>query len=161
MIQGRTYYNGSGDAALQGVFLNVSADDWWLQRNRIETMDRKTLEFVTYCIAKLSAALKLPQQEVYRRLKSSGILYGYIVPSYDVLHTFSSRYLMEDLTEYMKEKGVLDSSYTVNMIKETSINHPIGWDMNNTVRSAVIIWGKQMRPDRDATRKQINRTHLK
>ena len=125
MIQGRTYYNGSGDAALQGVFLNVSADDWWLQRNRIETMDRKTLEFVTYCIAKLSAALKLPQQEVYRRLKSSGILYGYIVPSYDVLHTFSSRYLMEDLTEYMKEKGVLDSSYTVNMIKETSINHPI------------------------------------
>ena len=89
-------------------------------------MDRKTLEFVTYCIAKLSAALKLPQQEVYRRLKSSGILYGYIIPSYDVLHTFSSRYLMEDLTEYMKEKGVLDSSYTVNMIKETSINHPIG-----------------------------------
>ena len=28
MIQGRTYYNGSGDAALQGVFLNVSADDY-------------------------------------------------------------------------------------------------------------------------------------
>ena len=89
-------------------------------------MDRKTLEFVTYCIAKLSAALKLPQQEVYRRLKRQevyrrlkrlGILYGYIVPSYDVLHTFSSRYLMEDLTEYKKEKGVLDSSYSVNMIK--------------------------------------------
>ena len=75
------------------------------------------MKFVTYCIAKLSAALKLPQQEVYQRLKSSGILYGYIVPSYDVLHTFSSRYLMEDLTEYMKDKGVLDSSYTVNMIK--------------------------------------------
>ena len=29
------------------------------------------------------------------------------IPSYDVLHTFSSRYLMEDLTDYMKEKGVL------------------------------------------------------
>lgn len=37
----------------------------------------------------------------------SGILYGYIVPSYDVLHTFSSRYLVEDLTDYMREKGVL------------------------------------------------------
>lgn len=47
-------------------------------------MDKKILEFVTYCIGKLS-----------------------IVPSYDVLHTFSSRYLMEDLTDYMKEKGVL------------------------------------------------------
>ena len=43
-------------------------------------MDKKTLEFVTFCI----------------------------VPSYDVLHTFSSRYLMEDLTEYMREKGVLE-----------------------------------------------------
>jgi hypothetical protein len=72
-------------------------------------MDRNTLEFVTYCIAKLSALLKLPQKEVYRRLKDSGILYDYIVPSYDVLHTFSSRYLMEDLTDYMKEKGVLES----------------------------------------------------
>ena len=66
------------------------------------------MEFVTYCIVKLSALLNLSQQEVYKRLKSSGILYGYIIPSYDVLHTFSSRYLMEDLTDYMREKGVLD-----------------------------------------------------
>lgn len=71
------------------------------------TVDKRTLEFVTYCIAKLALLLNLPQQEVYMRLKNSGILYDYIVPSYDVLHTFSSRYLMEDLTEYMKEKGVL------------------------------------------------------
>ncbi|AKU70740.1 DUF3791 domain-containing protein [Prevotella fusca] len=70
-------------------------------------MDKKTLEFVTYCIGKLSVMLKLPQQEVYRRLKTSGILDEYVVPSYDVLHTFGSRYLMEDLTDYMNEKRVL------------------------------------------------------
>ena len=70
-------------------------------------MDKKTLEFVTYCISKLSQMLMLPQREVYCRLKQSGILYGYIVPSYDVLHTFSSRYLIDDLTDYMREKGVL------------------------------------------------------
>lgn len=70
-------------------------------------MDRKTLEFVTYCISKLSQVLRLSQREVYDRLNRSGILYGYIVPSYDVLHTFSSRYLVEDLTGYMREKGVL------------------------------------------------------
>ena len=52
--------------------------------------------------------LKLSQQEIYKRLMDSGILYGYIVPSYDVLHTFGSRYLMEDLTGYMREKGVLE-----------------------------------------------------
>lgn len=70
-------------------------------------MDGKTLEFVTYCIAKLSSVLHLPQQEIYKRLSASGILYDYIIPSYDVLHTFSSRYLIDDLTNYMKEKGVL------------------------------------------------------
>ena len=68
-------------------------------------MDTNTLEFVTYCIGKLAQVLKMSQ--VYRRLIQSGILYDYIVPSYDVLHTFSSRYLVEDLTEYMREKGVL------------------------------------------------------
>ena len=72
-------------------------------------MDKKTLEFVTFCISKLSILPKLPQKEVYSRLKKSGILYEYIIPSYDVLHTFSSRYLMEDLTEYMREKGVLEA----------------------------------------------------
>lgn len=70
-------------------------------------MDKKTLEFVTYCISKLSQALGLSQRDVYERLNRSGILYSYIVPSYDVLHTFSSRYLIEDLTDYMREKGVL------------------------------------------------------
>ncbi|WP_455063021.1 DUF3791 domain-containing protein [Prevotella fusca] len=44
---------------------------------------------------------------MYRRLKTSGILDEYVVPSYDVLHTFGSRYLMEDLTDYMNEKRVL------------------------------------------------------
>lgn len=70
-------------------------------------MDKKTLEFVTWLISKLANWLNLSQSDVYRRLKKSGILYNYIVPSYDVLHTFSSRYLMDDITDFMKKKGVL------------------------------------------------------
>lgn len=70
-------------------------------------MDRKTLEFVTWLISKLSQHLNLPQGEVLQRLYKSGILYDYIVPSYDVLHTFGARYLMEDITDFMREEGVL------------------------------------------------------
>ena len=70
-------------------------------------MNKEILEFVTYCISKLAQTLNLPQSDVYDRLKRSGILYDYIGPSYDVLHTFGSRYLMDDLTDYMREKGVL------------------------------------------------------
>lgn len=65
------------------------------------------LDFVTYCISKLANELGMSQREVYRRLIDSGILYGYIAPSYDVLHTFGSRYLMDDLISFMKEKGAL------------------------------------------------------
>ncbi|MCM1051580.1 MAG: DUF3791 domain-containing protein [Paenibacillus sp.] len=70
-------------------------------------MDKKTLEFVTYCISKLAHVLNMTQGDVYDRLVRSGILYDYIIPSYDVLHTFSSRYLIDDITSYMREKGVL------------------------------------------------------
>lgn len=82
-------------------------------------MDNDTLDFVTYCISKLSQVLHLPQREVYRRLKVSGILDEYIIPSYDVLHTFGSRYLMEDLTKYMKEKGVLNQRMLDLCLKHT------------------------------------------
>ncbi|MCQ2095307.1 MAG: DUF3791 domain-containing protein [Bacteroidaceae bacterium] len=70
-------------------------------------MSCNNIDFVTYCIGNLSRRLNMSAVEVYRRLKQSGILNEYIVPSYDVLHTFGKEYLMEDLTEYMREKGVL------------------------------------------------------
>lgn len=40
-------------------------------------------------------------------LRSSGILSGYLIPNYDVLHTFSKEYIVEDLVECLKEKGAL------------------------------------------------------
>ena len=70
-------------------------------------MSHNNIDFVTYCIGNLARRLGMSASEVYRLLKQSGILMGYIVPSYDVLHTFGKEYLMEDLTEYMREKGVL------------------------------------------------------
>ena len=84
-------------------------------------MDKKTLEFVTFCISKLTILLKLPQEELYSRLEKSGILYDYIIPSYDVLHTFSERFLMLDLTGYMKEKGVLSEICLEDILEEYNL----------------------------------------
>ena len=81
-------------------------------------MDKKTLEFVTFCISKLSILLNLSQEDIYSRLEKSGILYDYIIPSYDVLHTFSERYLMLDLIGYMKEKEVLSDICLKDIFKE-------------------------------------------
>lgn len=68
---------------------------------------KQNLDFVTYCIGNLSRRLGVSAGDVYLKLKNSGILDNYIIPSYDELHTFSKECLMEDLTDYMKEKGVL------------------------------------------------------
>ena len=70
-------------------------------------MNCNNIDFVTYCIGNLSRRLNMSAGDVYRRLKQSGILIDYIIPSYDVLHTFSKEYLLEDLIEYMREKEVL------------------------------------------------------
>ena len=72
-------------------------------------MNIAILDFATYCIGNLSRRLGISSYEVYQILKSSGILTEYIIPCYDVLHTFSKEYLLEELTDYMKEKGVLPS----------------------------------------------------
>ncbi len=71
------------------------------------SMNKDILEFVTFCVGAVANSLNIPRQEVYSRLKTSGILDGYIIKRYDVLHTFSRPYIVEDITEYMREKGVL------------------------------------------------------
>lgn len=78
-----------------------------LRHHKFESMNSDIVDFITYCIGNLSRRLGMSPREIYQRLKTSGILMDYIVPSYDVLHTFGKEYLMEDLTDYMKEKGVL------------------------------------------------------
>ncbi len=70
-------------------------------------MNFDQLNFVTFCVGSLADALKMSAGSVYGLLRSSGILTGYLLPGYDVLHTFSKEYLVEDLISYMKEKGVL------------------------------------------------------
>ncbi len=70
-------------------------------------MNKDVLDFVTFCVGAIACSLKLPRKEVFARLKKSGIMDDYIIPCYDSLHTFSRAYIVDDLTDYMKEKGVL------------------------------------------------------
>ena len=70
-------------------------------------MSFEQLDFATFCIGALSTRLSMTQGEVYNRLKNSGILSDYLVPAYDVLHTFSRDYIVDDLVSLMRERGVL------------------------------------------------------
>ena len=79
-------------------------------------------EFATFCIGCLSHILNIPQEEVYKKLNESGILHGYIVESYDILHTFGSKYLMNDLIDLMKEKELLDPEKKYEVTTEHILN---------------------------------------
>ena len=70
-------------------------------------MSFEQLDFATYCIGALAARLGLTQGEVYNKLKASGILTDYLVPAYDVLHTFGKDYIVEDLIGLMRERGAI------------------------------------------------------
>lgn len=78
-----------------------------IKQQPLKAMNQNTIEFITYCIGNLSRRLCLSPTVVYQKLKSSGIITDYIIPCYDVLHTYNKEYIIEDLTEVMKEKGVL------------------------------------------------------
>ena len=69
-------------------------------------MDSKTLDFTIFCIGSLADYLNLSARDVYHKLQGACIISDCIVPCYDVLHSFSKEYIVEDLVVYMKKKGV-------------------------------------------------------
>mgnify|MGYP004638230111 CR=1 FL=1 len=72
-----------------------------------EIKNSNELEFAIFCIENVAAKLGVNAECIYRAFKEkSDILNGYIVPEYEVLHTQSREYIVNDLIEVMKERGV-------------------------------------------------------
>ena len=64
-------------------------------------------EFVIFCIENVAAKLGVNAERVYQAFtEKSNILNGYIVPEFEVLHTQSREYIVDDLLDVMKERGV-------------------------------------------------------
>lgn len=69
--------------------------------------DISVLEYVLFCIEVVAKKLGKDGREVYRILtEDSDILKSYIVPSYDVLHTQGKDYIIEDILDVMKKRGL-------------------------------------------------------
>ena len=66
----------------------------------------KELDFSIFILYSLADKWNKTPAAVYRILNSTGILDNYIIACYDVLHTQGKEYLVEDITDYVKERGV-------------------------------------------------------
>lgn len=73
----------------------------------VEIKSEEELSFVLFCLDGLAKKLNLPTPEIYQKSKESGLLQDYIIEKYDILHTLSKEYLLDDLINLMKEKNLL------------------------------------------------------
>ena len=67
----------------------------------------RELEFAVFCIENVAKELGENAERVYQAFTGeSNILNGYIIPEYDILHTQSREYIVRDILDVMKERGV-------------------------------------------------------
>ena len=67
----------------------------------------RELEFAIFCIENVASRLHVDAQNVYVALsEQTNILNAYIIPEYEVLHTQSKDYIVDDIIDVMHERGV-------------------------------------------------------
>ena len=65
------------------------------------------LEFVLFCVENLAERIGRSPVETYDLLnKKSGLLESYVIPCYGPLHTQGRDYIVDDLLNAMKMKGI-------------------------------------------------------
>lgn len=65
------------------------------------------IEFAVFCIESLAEHLHKQGDHVYKLLtEQTDILYDYIIPGYEILHTQDKGYIVNDLMEVLKKQGV-------------------------------------------------------
>ena len=65
--------------------------------------------FAVFCIEALAEDLGKPGEIIYKLLaEDSDLLDNYIIPSYDALHTQGREYIVRELKELMKKRGLAE-----------------------------------------------------
>lgn len=69
-------------------------------------MNNEKLFFVFFCVANIAVKLGKRANEAYDALDKSRLIDSYIIPSYDVLHTQGKEYIVNDILDVAKQKGI-------------------------------------------------------
>ena len=70
--------------------------------------DKNRLEFAIFCIENLAITLKKDGREVYAALaETNSLLFDYILPNYNTLHTQDKDYIVNDILAAAKENGII------------------------------------------------------
>ena len=69
--------------------------------------EKNRVEFCIYIFHKLAQSWETTAADVYHTLEAGGLVKGYLLEFYDVLHTFGTQYLVDDITELARNRGLL------------------------------------------------------
>ena len=68
-----------------------------------EKWNDRELEFAIFCIENVAARLNVDSRQNYDALtEQSDILKEYIIPEYEMLHTQSKEYIVDDIVDVIK-----------------------------------------------------------
>ena len=84
-------------------FLNLGQQ---IEGNEVLTMNQDSMEFVVYMIHACANRWNLSPKQVYGKLQETSCIDEYLVPNYDILHTQGCGYLVDDIKEYLRIRGV-------------------------------------------------------
>lgn len=65
------------------------------------THEQRATEFTIFCIENTAARLGVSGLDVYRELKRTNGIDGFLYPSYDTLHTQGKDYIVEETLQYI------------------------------------------------------------
>ncbi len=74
--------------------------------NKDSVLHKDSLEFAIFCIENLAIRLSCEPKKLYKTLVDNAILFNYIIPEYQTLHTQSKDYILDDIIDVMKERGI-------------------------------------------------------
>ena len=73
----------------------------------VKITNTNQLEFAVFCIENIAIRLEKNAEEIYKMLtEESNILSGYIIPEYEILHTQSKDYIVDNIISLMRERGI-------------------------------------------------------
>lgn len=76
-------------------------------QNQARDITPEELRFVTFVIENVASELNTSGDMIYQALsKDSDLLRRYVLPSYDVLHTQSKEYIVNDVMRAMSREGI-------------------------------------------------------
>lgn len=71
-------------------------------------MTAEQMSFAVFCIGAVAERLRMREEVLFNLFERTGVLKDYIIDLYDVLHTQSQEYIVDDIIDYMKIKGVIE-----------------------------------------------------